>query len=241
MILCFFRKHKSYYLLNLHFVPSPLNFHKTSYLIHTFWGQLGYGMLPSKAMAELGFKARSETSRFSPLLAGFKSTNSFIKVMGVVCWEGCVFVKKRDSQGSTSYSESESLRMWSGNMHFNEFPRCLPCVWESLNFIPIPCSFKGEGGAGERGGRERGQTEGQPLMQFALLLPTFLECSSGYLMKHCNSAWLWFSKWKKFSLPYRAQENSLFRLPPSCEKWGFLRGSEIRQKLTKTNILRPVF
>ena len=76
--------------------------------------------------------------------------------MGVV-WRGWIFVKKTDSQDSTSCFESESPRMWSGNLHFNKVPRCLPCFLESLNFIHL---WEGRGCWGEsKRGRERRQTD----------------------------------------------------------------------------------
>lgn len=77
--------------------------------------------------------------------------------MGVV-WRGCIFVKKTDSQDSTSCFESESLwRMWSGNLHFNKVPRCLPCILESLNLIHF-WERRGCWGESKRG-KERRQTD----------------------------------------------------------------------------------
>lgn len=48
--------------------------------------------------------------------------------------------------------ESKSFRMWFGNLHFNKFPRCFPCIWELVNFTPFPATC-------ERGDEERGMKD----------------------------------------------------------------------------------
>lgn len=54
--------------------------------------------------------------------------NDAVGVCVCVCVVVEMFAKKTDSQGSPSCFESESPRMWSGNLHFNKFPWFLPCI-----------------------------------------------------------------------------------------------------------------
>lgn len=160
--LCFFKigwfKNKRYYLPNftscqIHWLPTK-PFILSSYF-EGDWGPQGY---PARLwlswiqnqirdLQVQDFHHFTEVSSHS----GLQKTSS--KRCG---WcGGCRFVKKTDSQGSTSCFESESPRMWSGNLYFDKFPRCLPCLWEALNFIPVPCICEREGGVGEREGRGR--------------------------------------------------------------------------------------
>lgn len=109
-----------------------------------------------------------------------------------------------------------------------------------------------EGGGAGKGGREREEERGgrgtTADVLYYILLSMFLECPSACLVKW-NVEWSWFSNCISFSLMHwqdvrqgtESCESCVFRLQPSCEKSGFFRGSEIRQKLTKTNILRLVF
>lgn len=73
---------------------------------------------------ELGFRVRAEMFKYRIFMG--RSKNYFLSGMGVMVLQGVV--RKKDSQGSPSCYKSESLRMWSGDLHFNTFPRCFPCI-----------------------------------------------------------------------------------------------------------------
>lgn len=151
-------KNKSYYLLSIHFVPSPSNSHKTSSFIH-IWGKLGFRRLPSQVMAELGFKARLETFECNILTAFL----GFFMLRSTNCHQndrssgGGWCLLKRQIPRAHPAVENDSLRMWSGNLHFNKFSRCFPCIWESLNFIPVLSICEREGGGARRREGKMGQ------------------------------------------------------------------------------------
>lgn len=85
----------------------------------------------------------------------FGSTKNFIKTMGVV-WRGAYLLKDRIPRTQPQLFWVWISEMWSGNLHFNKVPRCLPCILESLELHPF---VREKGVMGREQERERKETD----------------------------------------------------------------------------------
>lgn len=102
--------------------------------------------------------------------------------MGVV-WRGCIFVKKDNSQDSTSCLSLNLRGCGLGNLHFNKVPRCLPCILESTELHP----FVREKGCwerareGEKGDRQTAATAVSCILaMLSRLFDETLQYQNGY-------------------------------------------------------------